>query len=334
MADVKDLVKIVVDARANHVAGNYSTGDAMEVLRQELIELNGGSTKLDYRSIRDGKCNGLFAVIEEIVNRTVIDGLPDSCPLFDYVDWRNLKEGDTNVFELKDNCIFVVADITHGTQGLRRQRMAGGEEITVKTRLKGIKVYEELRRILAGRVDFNEFIDKVTDAFQKKITNDIYEATVNAFNGLVAPYSNGAAGSFDEDRLVKIIDHVEAVTGMKAVILGSKQAVRKMTGVRGSDSNSAKEDLYKMGYFGHFYTTPVIVMQNGHKPGTTTFILNDDLYIVAGDDKFIKAVTEGETLIIPGDPTSNADLSQDFLMAQQYGIKCVLATEMGIYKLS
>ena len=306
----------------------------MEVLRQELVELNGGSTKLDYRAIRDGKCAGLFAVVETIINKTVIDGLPESCPLFNYVDYRNLKEGDSNIFELKDGCVFVVADIAHGTQGLRRQRFSGGEEVTVKTRLKGIKIYEELRRILAGRVDFNEFIDKVSEAFQKQITNDMYGAVVNAFNGLVAPYSNGAAGSFDEDKMSKIVDHVEAATGMKAVILGSKQAVRKMTGVRGSDSNSAKEDLYALGYFGHFYTTPVIVMQNAHKAGTTNFILNDDLYVVAGDEKFIKFVTEGETLVIPGNPLSNADLSQEFMMAQQYGVKCVLSTEMGIYKLS
>lgn len=334
MADIKNLVKIVLDARANRVAGNYSVDDSMEVLRQELIETNGGSTKLDYRAIRDGKCNGLFAIVEEIINKTVIEGLPDSCPLFDYVEWRNLKEGDSNVFELTDNGVFIVADIAHGTQGLRRQRLSGGEEITVKTQLKGIKVYEELRRILAGRVDFNDFIDKVSEAFQKKISDDMYEAVVAAFDGLVAPYSNGTAGSFDEGKLTEIIDHVEAATGKKAAILGSKQAVRKITGVRGADSNSAKEDLYAMGYFGHFYTTPIIVMQNAHKAGTTDFILKNDLYIVAGDDKFIKAVTEGETLIIPGNPTSNADLSQEFLMAQQYGLKAVLCEEMGIYKLS
>lgn len=334
MADVKNLVKIVLDARANRVAGNYSVDDSMEVLRQALIEANGGSTTLDFRAIRDGKCNGLFSIVEEIINKVVMEGLPESCPLFDYVEWRNLKEGDTNVFELRDNGVFIVSDIAQGTQGLRRQRITGGEEITVKTQLKGVKIYEELRRILAGRVDFNELIDKVSEAFQKKISNDVYEATVAAFDGIVAPYSNGTAGSFDENKLTEIIDHVEATTGKKAVILGSKQAVRKITGVKGADSNSAKEDLYAMGYFGKFYTTPIMVMQNGHKEGTTNFILKNDLYIVAGDDKFIKGATEGETLIINGDPMNNADLSQEYMVAMAYGLKAVLCEQMGIYKLS
>lgn len=328
----KDLVRLAIDSYKGRAAGNYSQADNMETLRQALIEANGGSTKLDYRAIRDGKCNGLFAIVEEIITKTVIEGLPESCPLFQFVDFRNLAEGDTNVFEIKDGGLFMVADIAHGTQGLRRQRLVGGEEFTVKTQLKGIKIYEELRRILAGRVDFNELIDKVAESFDKKITDDIYAAIVAAFDGVVAPYA--ANGTFTEEKLAEMIDHIEAVTGKKAYILGSKQAVRKITGIKGADSNSAKEDLYAMGYFGHFYTTPIIVMQNGHKAGTTDFILGNDLYIVAGDDKFVKFATEGETLIIPSDALANSDLSQEYLMAMQYGLSVVFAEQMGVFKLS
>ena len=331
MAD-KNLVKIAVDAYKGHVAGNYSVDDSMEVLRQALVEANGGSTKLDYRAIRDGKCNGLFAIVEEIINKTVIEGLPESCPLFDYVDYRNLAEGDTNIFEIRDNGLFVVSDIADGTQGLRRQRLTGGEEITVKTQLKGIKIYEELRRVLAGRVDFNELIDKVAESFQKKINNDIYAAVKAGFDGLISPYKE--SGSFDESKLTAIIDHVEAATGKKAFILGSKQAVRKITGVKGADSASAKEDLFAMGYFGHFYTTPIIVMENAHKVGSTDFVLSNDLYIVASDDKFVKFVTEGDTLIIPGDALGNADLSQEYFMAERYGISVVFAEAFGEYALA
>lgn len=328
----KDLVRLAIDSYKGHVAGNYSVDDSMEVLRQALVEANGGSTKLDYRAIRDGKCNGLFAIVEEIINKTVIEGLPESCPLFDYVDYRNLAEGDTNIFEIRDNGLFVVSDIADGTQGLRRQRLTGGEEITVKTQLKGIKIYEELRRVLAGRVDFNELIDKVAESFQKKINNDIYAAVKAGFDGLISPYKE--SGSFDESKLTEIIDHVEAATGKKAFILGSKQAVRKITGVKGADSTSAKEDLYAMGYFGHFYTTPIIVMENAHKVGSTDFVLSNDLYIVASDDKFVKFVTEGDTIIIPGDALGNADLSQEYFMAERYGISVVFAEAFGEYALS
>ena len=85
MADA-NLIKLAVDSYKGHIAGNYSTEDSMEVLRKALIEANGGSTTLDFRAIRDGKCNGLFSIVEQIINKTVIEGLPESCPLFNYVE--------------------------------------------------------------------------------------------------------------------------------------------------------------------------------------------------------------------------------------------------------
>ena len=328
----KNLVQIAIDAYKGHVAGNYSVDDSMNALREALVELNGGSTKLDYKAIRDGKCNGVFALVEEIITKTVIEGLPDTCPLFDYVDFRNLALGDSNVFEIKDAGLFVVADMAEGTQGIRRQRVVGGEEIPVKTQVKGIKIYEELNRVLAGRIDFNELIDRVAKSFNAKINTDMYNAVVGGFNGLVSPYKD--AGAFDETKLAEIIDHVEAATGKTAVILGSKQAVRKITGVTGADANSAKEDLYNLGYFGKFHTTPIIAMNNAHKVGGTEFVLGNDLYIIAGDDKFIKLVHEGDTLIINGNPLDNADLSMEYLMAQRYGLATVFSEQFGVYQLA
>ena len=39
-----DIVKLAIDATRGCVAGNYSKGETSEVLRQALIEANGGST--------------------------------------------------------------------------------------------------------------------------------------------------------------------------------------------------------------------------------------------------------------------------------------------------
>ena len=76
-------------------------------------------------------------------------------------------------------------------------------------------------------------------------------------------------------------------------------------------------------------------MNNAHKVGSKEFILGDDLYIVAGEDKFIKFVTEGDTLIINGNPMDNADLSQEYLMAMRYGMKAIFSSEgFGHYALS
>lgn len=59
MPDMKDIVKVAVDAYHGNVE-QYSVGQSQEVLRKALVDANGGSTKLDYRKIRDGECKGLL----------------------------------------------------------------------------------------------------------------------------------------------------------------------------------------------------------------------------------------------------------------------------------
>lgn len=328
----KEIIKIAVEAYKGRQYGNYSTSDSMEVLRNALVEANNGKTSLDYRDIRDGKCSGLFAIMEEIITKTVLEGLPDSSPIFQFVDFRNKALGDQDSFIVRETGLFTVADIAEGTQGIRRQRAVSGETIYVTPQLKAIKIYDELNLILANRIDMNELINRVSRSFIAKTNTDIYTAFAGTYSKLVAPYQ--VSGTFAEDKLATLIDHVEAATGMPAYVLGSKQAVRKITGVKGADSDSAKEALYNVGYYGNFGSNPVIAMQNAHKVGSTDFVLNDtDLHVVAGEDKFIKYVTEGDTLIIPGTPMSNADLSQEFLMAQRNNTGIVMSEVFGTYRI-
>lgn len=47
MTDMKEIVKLAVDAYKGNVE-KYSTKQSQDVLRQALIDANGGSTKLDY----------------------------------------------------------------------------------------------------------------------------------------------------------------------------------------------------------------------------------------------------------------------------------------------
>lgn len=74
MADMNDIVRVAIDAYHGNVE-QYSVGQSMDLLRQALIEANGGSTVLNYKNIRDGKCTGLFTLIEEVLSRTVVEGL-------------------------------------------------------------------------------------------------------------------------------------------------------------------------------------------------------------------------------------------------------------------
>ena len=325
MPDNSNIVKLAVDAYRGNVE-QYSTKQSMEGLRQALIEGSGGSTILNYKNIRDGKCVGLFTLIEEILSRTVVEGLQGDEYFNQLVDYRNVAEGDQNVFLVEDSDLFYVAKIADGTQGVRRQRLGGYSEVTIPTTLRAVKIYEELNRVLSGRVDFNQFITKVAESFRQELLNDIYtlwiSATSDQFGGTTY---FPAAGSYDEDALLDLIAHVEAAAnGRTATIIGTKKAVRNlMPSIQG---NEVESDIYNMGYVGKFLGTPVVVTPQRHKINSTEFVLSDDiLTIVAGDDRPIKVVREGNPLVLMGDPMQNGDLTQEYLYCEKYGTGIVLA---------
>ena len=325
MADMNDIIQVAVDAYHGNTV-KYSTQDSMELLQKALIEANNGSTKLNYKDIRDGKCTGLFALVEEILARTVVDGLQGDEFFNKFVDFRNMALGDENIFDVEDVNYFTVAKAADGTQGIRRQRLGGSTRVEVKTELRVVKIYEELNRVLAGRVDFNKMIQKVGESFRQQLLNDIYALWM----GATAADLGGntyfpAAGAYDEATLLTLIEHVEAAAGgKKATIIGTKAALRPLAPV--VQGEASKSDLYNMGYYGKFYGSDVVCVPQRHKLGSTAFVYNDKmLTIVAGEDKPIKCVHEGDATIIMGALDKNADLTQDYLYAEKWGLGLILA---------
>ena len=246
MENMQEIVKLAVDNYKGQVE-NYSTKQANDVLRQALIDANNGKTSLSYKDVRNGSCNGLFALVEEILNNTIVEGLQGDEFFNALVDFRNVALGDQNKFLVEDNNLFVVAEISEGNQGIRRQRLGEMKESAIPTSLKAVRVYEELNRVLAGRVDFNKFIDKVAESFRKQLLDDIYAL----WTGATAAQMGGAtyfpsAGDYSEANMLSLIEHVEAAAGgKKAVIVGTKAALRYLA--ESIQSNAAKDELHNLG---------------------------------------------------------------------------------------
>lgn len=308
---MNEIVKLAIDAYHGTVE-KYSARETNEVLRKALIDLNGGSTVLDIRRIRDGKCGELFSIIEEILQNTVIEGLQGDEFFNRFVEIRNVAEGDQMEFVVEDANLFVVSVAANGTQGIRRQRITGKNVVTVPTRMHIVRIYEELNRVLSGRVDFNYLIAKVADSFRNKIQEEVQSFFANlGSNELGSVYYITATGTYDESAMLTLVEHVEAAAGGKnATIIGTKAALRNLK--ESIQSDGAKEELHNMGYYGKWFGTPCFAVPQRHKVGTTTFTMNDkELTVIATDDKPIKFVYEGNPLIIPKDFADNADLTME-----------------------
>lgn len=333
MATQNDYVKLAVDAYKGKIVGNFSKDDSMEKLRDRLIELNNGETSLNYKSIRDGKCVGLFSLIEEIIKKTVIEGLQGDEFFMEFVDYRDMSLGDKNEFYIENNTMYVVSELAAGTQGLRRQRINGKQMVSIATKVMGVKIYEETNLILAGRVDMNEFIDRVGASIKKAIYDKIYTAFTGITQSDLGATYFPAAGSYSEDALIDLISHVESATGKEVTLIGTKKALRRLNTAVVSDQ--AKTDLYNVGYYGKFNGTNIVKVNQRHVAGGTTFLFDDTIiYVVPTGMKPIKFVTEGNDIIFMSEPTANADMTTDYLYLTTNGVGAVITESFGVYDMT
>jgi len=327
------ILKAMLDYRHNTVQGNYSSGDAKEGIRKALIEANGGD-KLDIKKLRGGR-NDLFTLVEVLIDATVGEGLKANDFFNAFVEQRNLAEGDIPQFVTETESNLVVSDIARGTQGIRRQRLNAYESFTLNPTPHAIKVYEELSRILAGQADINVLIDKVSAAVQSQMLDDIYAAWASITSSNVGATYYPAAGSYDEDSLIDLVNHVSAANNSAtcALVTTLKGARKLSTGII---SNSAKDDFYNVGYATKWNGIMTQIVPQRHAVGGTTFIFNDSkIYIIPTTmDKPIKQTISGDSLLTMGDAASNADFSQEFSLISYWSTGIVTGKKFGIYEIA
>lgn len=70
----------------------------------------------------------------------------------------------------------------------------------------------------------------------------------------------------------------------------------------------------------------MVALPQRHKVGSTEFVFPDKmLTIVAGSERPLKFVYEGQSTIVMGDPMNNKDFTQEYLYGEKYGLGIILA---------
>lgn len=331
---MQELTQLILDSyHGTGEAQKYSKAQNVRTIREALIDLNNGKTSIDYRDIRDGKCSGLFTLIEEVIEEVVESGMQGNEFFTTFVEEKNIGKGDENLFVVKKNQYFKIAEIAPGTQGLRRQRLNPGETFTVPMAYRGVRIFEEMDRVLSGRTDMSDMINTVSRSIEKDKLDRIYTLWSGLTQTTLGSTYYPTAGTYSEEALVDLIAHVEAATGGSAMLIGSIQALRKLGTALVPDS--AREDMYNFGYVGRFNGTPTIKVDQRHQVGTDTFIFpTNKIYVVGTEDRPIKYVTRGDMIIKESSFLDNADLTQEYLCIYEDGISWVSASKMGIYEIS
>ena len=323
---MNEVLEMAKNAVRHITSGEFSAAQTSDAIRQSLIELNGGSDKINFKKFHRG--SQLYELVEELVPVIIEEGLKDDDELLRLVEYKNIAEGDKNEFYTDGEVYFVVADAAAGIKGVRRQRLDNSQTVSVTTTMK------ELSRLLAGRISFDKFVDAVATSFKQRILADAH-AAIDSINSTTVGMKSDliVTGAYDEDKLVGLVEKVEAATGKTATIYGTKSALR---GVKTAEvSDKAKDDKYDFGYYGKFNGTDMVALRQSFKPGTREFNLNNKkLYIFAGDRQPVKMVNEGEGLLIEQEATVNNDLTREYVYGQQYGVAVIVSTDIGIYTVA
>lgn len=336
MADMntKDLVKLMLDYRHGCVK-QFSKDEARETIRQALIDANGGSTKLTYKSFRNNP--QMYTIIETLIDQVRAEGLTGNEFFNRFVEQKNLAEGDGAEFTVKEKANLVVADIARGTQGIRRQRVAARSSVTLVPTAHGIKAYEEMTRVLSGRADINDLVDQVTEAVTKRQLDDIYGAFSGVTQDTLGEDYYPTAGTYDEDALLDVCQRVSAINdGATVTIVCTLKGARKIKATT-NVSNEEKSDIYNYGYPMKWNGIDVIVVPQRLKAGSDEFIFDDDkIYVIPSNmDRFIKMVVGGDDVFkITDDATENADMSMEVMYITYYVVGVVVGRKFGVYEMT
>ncbi len=309
---------------------NYSVEQGEDAIRNAVREACGG--EWNYYSFMDNKYK-VFQVISEVL--AISNGALLNDAFNEFVEIRDTALGDEPEFIIEDHELFRVSTMATGVSDLRRQGIFQNRLSLVTFEL-GIKIYAEFDQFMAGRINWTRAVNKVALSFQNKIGEMIYNTIMDTYSELVAPYV--VAGTFDRDNLTALVAHVEASTGKKAIIYGTKRALASIP-YNGTEyrylSNNLKDELNANGFLKYFEGTPCVELPQAHKAGTQEFAVSDDfLLVVPNGEKIVKLVLEGDPYVAEYDGRDRNDRQIEYLFSRKIGLGIIKANQYGIMKLS
>ena len=257
--------KLMLDTSVGKYEEGISAKDANEKIVKifkNSIGLADDASNAEVRKALKKRANQqiLFDIIEEVVPNLIKSGWTDNHFFNEFVETRNLEDGDKNSFYTEDNSILTVSKVSGNHWDLDRQRLGKGSTFSIETSWYGIAIYSEYEKLLTGLEDFATFVTKIYEAIDRFVNETIYQALMDAAEKL--PGGASGAGQWvktgdlnDSTRstLVQLVEDVQMATGAnEVVIMGTRSALAKVTGLQNVDwiSNSMKEERHTTGRIG------------------------------------------------------------------------------------
>lgn len=334
--DKTKLVTACVDLINNPTrVQHFSEGkDADQKIREAFYKIMGteNPTRNDVRRHKVA----IFEILEEVLTETYLNGVNEDEFFMRFADVRNIARGDQREFYVKDSAILTVSEHAGDNWSVRRQKLEGGTNFTVKTKAHAVAVYGDFFLFLTGRLSFGELIEASAKAFQNKIYEGVAAAFGNASSAL--PTELKATGVYDESELTRVYRHVQAASGSRPIVLGTAAGLGEVIagGTVEWFSDSMLNELNNTGRIGVYKGMVLVELPTVHRANSFEFAYDDKklLILPSNDVKPVKIVFEGETMMKEtSNNTENIDMSFDYTFIAQFGINVILDSVFGTYTL-
>lgn len=332
-----ELVTLCVDVVKNPArVQQFSKGkDADTAIREKFFEIM-GTDKPSKKDIRRHEV-AIFEIIEDVLTETYLNGVNEDEFFMRFAEVKNLKLGDQNEFFVEDDAVLYVSEHAGNHWNISKQKLEGGVPFRVKTKSFAAAVYGDFHLFITGRLSFAKLVSKVAQAIQNKIYSEVSASFAAATAQLPAAFK--ATGAYDQAELVEIVAHVEAATGSQPLVIGTRQALDKVTAGLNVAlySDAMKNELANTGRVANVNGMTLVQLPNVHKSNTFDFAYDPNkLFILpANDERFIKLVFEGDDEVKEiADNKENEDMTLEYGFITTFGAQVVFSTLFGIYEIT
>src|SRR5690606_24381568 len=97
-----------------------------------------------------------------------------------------------------------------------RQKLEGGDSFTVPVKAHAAAIYGDFFLFVTGRLSFGRLVAKVAEGIQKAIAQEVAASFATGAANLPAAFKK--TGAYDEQKLLELVSHVEAVAGSAYVV--------------------------------------------------------------------------------------------------------------------
>lgn len=312
----------------------------------DILELD-PSQKYTKRDIhRAMKKHGaeLFEVLEEAIDFKVTTGFEENEFFNEFVEMKNIAQGDRNEFWTEKDVILTVAKVSGDHHDLTMQKLGEGETFPVKTSNYAVKIGMDIDVYLLGRKDWSELVDATSRAFQIEVQNDMFTEVMAAGDKLPTNEQFNITRELTAENKAKfdeLIADVSAANGGAAVvIMGLKTDLKKLNTLADIDwiSEDQKKQVAEMGRLGSYEGTTLVEIPQRFAINDVTkkLIPAGKLLIMPNvDNRFVKFVDAGETEIV--EATEKAQRKDDFMtyeVQREMGVATMIDKYFGIWNIA